>query len=130
MSGDLPDPEEILEAHEEIDALYDLKFSGARTAAPELEFRQIISDAGEYDEVYFRAASLLRDLITAHVFEDANKRTSWMVTVGYLDRKGINPEIAEDDVVRVLRRIRRYEKDEIAAWLETGEIDESRLPKS
>jgi death-on-curing protein len=28
---------------------------------------------------------------------------------------------------KVLRRVRRFDVDEIATWLETGEIDEDRL---
>lgn len=50
----------------------------------------------------------------------------------YLDRKGIDPELSDDEelVERIVRRAGLFDVDELATWLETGEIDESRLPKS
>lgn len=74
-----------------------------------------------------RAAFLLRKLITTHLFEDANKRTAWATTEIYLERNGATPAERDESVADVLKRIRRYDVGEIADWLETGEIDESRL---
>ena len=65
--------------------------------------------------------------MTSHFFEDGNKRTAWITTREYLDRHGEQPAETGEDAERVLRRIRRYDTDEIAAWLETGAIDEDRL---
>lgn len=74
-----------------------------------------------------RAAALLRDLITSHFFEDANKRTAWSATRLYLDDHDARPAETGNRVPHILKRIRRYDVDEIADWLAEGEIDEDRL---
>jgi death-on-curing protein len=66
-------------------------------------------------------------VITAHLFEDGNKRTAWTTTILYLDTIGDAPAETGDRVPHILRRIRRYDVDELAEWLETGNIDEDRL---
>lgn len=49
----------------------------------------------------------------------------------YLDRHGIEPELPqEDDVIeRIVRRVGLFDVEELAEWLKTGEIDETRLPE-
>lgn len=123
----LPSIDEILATHEEIEEAYDLKYRGIRVAAPRGTLRDILSGAREYDDIYLRAAHLLRKLITSHIFEDGNKRTAWVVTREYLDRYDIEPAVRSEEVERVLRRIRRYDIDEIAAWLDAGDLDRDRL---
>lgn len=103
-----------------------MKYTGVKVPDPKSRFRTIIENAGEYNSVYMRAAFLLRKLTTEHVFKDGNKRTAWTETRQYLERKGITPPDREN-VEQVLYRIRRFDVDEIAVWLETGEIDEDRL---
>lgn len=76
---------------------------------------------------YHRAGFLLRKLITAHNFEDENKRTAWVTACDYLSENDETPAERTSSAARVLRRVRRYDVDEIAEWLESGEIDESRL---
>lgn len=130
MAGDdrLPTPRQILIAHDEIEEAYDLKYRGVRAAAPRLELREILQEVREYDRVYMRAACLLRKTITAHLFEDANKRTAWSITRQYLEKHDLEPaERREVVVAHVLRSIRGYDVDEIAEWLETGAIDRTRL---
>lgn len=131
MSGEddpaLPTPETILTIHEEIEDEYDMKYRGVRVAAPKLKLREILQDAADHDTLYGRAAFLLRKLVTAHLFEDGNKRTAWAVTRIYLERNDESPAEHGLPVERVLRRIRRYDVDELAEWLETGDLDESRL---
>lgn len=123
----LPSPDEILVAHEELEDTYGMKYRGTRVAAPKLDLRDILDAVGEYETVSLRAACLLRKLISAHLFEDGNKRTAWVVTREYLDRHGLEPAAPRAEVERVLRRIRRYDVSEIAAWLADGELDSSRL---
>lgn len=125
--ADLPTSEDVLAVHEEIEEEFNMKYTGTRGAAPELKLKRIIEHADERGDRYARAASLLRNIITAHVFEDGNKRTAWAVTNAYLERKGATPAATGMSAERVLKRIRRFEVDEIADWLETGEIDEERL---
>lgn len=127
FSDALPTPEEILATHEEIERTYDLKYTGTRVTAPKLKLRRIVRNAESYDDLYHRAAFLLRKLITAHLFEDGNKRTAWVTVREYLSENGETPARRDPDAARVLRRIRRYDVTEIAEWLESGTIDESRL---
>ena len=121
---DFPTPAAIIEVHDTIEDEYDIKYTGARVAAPRLELREILEDVNEFDGVYFRAAALLRGLITAHIFEDGNKRTARAVTVLYLEEHNLKPADRDETVERVLRRIGRFDMLELAEWLETGDIDE------
>lgn len=123
----LPSPAEILAIHDEIEAEYDLKYTGARVAAPRLKLERILDETAEHGDVWLRAAFLLRKVLTAHYFEDGNKRTAWVTTRTYLEANGLEPAERGADAERVLRRIRRYDVDELAEWLETGELDRDRL---
>lgn len=123
----LPTPEEILATHEEIEDAYDMKYTGVKVAAPKLKLKRILRDADDYDDVYDRAAFLLRKLITAHIFEDGNKRTAWTTVREYLDAHGETPANHGPSAKPVMYRIRRFNVEEISEWLETGDIDEDRL---
>lgn len=90
-NSDLPTPEEIVEIHAEIEREYDFKYTGARVVAPELKLKRLLDDVDEYSGVYHRAAALLRKILTAHYFEDGNKRTAWTVTVLYLEEHDHEP---------------------------------------
>ncbi|HET7323350.1 MAG TPA: type II toxin-antitoxin system death-on-curing family toxin [Halococcus sp.] len=130
MTDDLPMPDEILAAHDRIEVLYDLKYKGTMKAAPKRTLRrEVLEPAAEYDDLFHRAATLLWKIESAHIFEDANKRTAWTVTRAYLRRHGIEPPADHDLSERVVRRAGKFDVDELAEWLETGEIDESRLPE-
>ena len=121
-----PTPEQIIATHQEVEDTYDLKYTGARVAAPKLKLKRI-QERNDLETLYLKAAFLLRKLITSHLFEDGNKRTAWLTTRKYLDEYGEEPAERGPETAHVLRRIRRYDIEEIAEWLETGEIDESRL---
>ncbi|MCD2203852.1 Fic family protein [Halobacterium sp. KA-6] len=123
----LPTVAEIIATHEEVEDVYNLKHTGTRVAAPKLKTKRIIRDADEYNDVYTRAAYLLRKLITRHVFEDGNKRTAWVTTRKFLDDHGEIPAEHGPNAEQFLKRIRRYDVEEIAEWLETGNVDEDRL---
>ena len=123
---DLPSAEEKLATHEEIEEDYDMKYRGTAVAAPRLKLRRLLDDIEDGDR-YHRGAQLLRNLLTAHFFEDGNKRTSWATTLRYFEQYDETPAETGDRVPKVLRRIRRCGVEEIAEWLETGDIDEERL---
>lgn len=130
--NDLPTAAEIIDTHEQIEEAYDLKYKGVRIAAPRLTLREdVVEPAAEHEDVFHRAAALLFGIQSAHVFEDANKRTAWTVTRSYLKRKGIDLNLSQDEeiVEKIVRRAGLFEIDELAEWLETGEIDESKLPE-
>ncbi|EMA56385.1 type II toxin-antitoxin system death-on-curing family toxin [Halococcus thailandensis] len=132
MSEGLPTPAEIVDAHSQIEEAYDLKYTGVRIATPKLTLREdVVDPAAEHEGVFRRAAALLFGIQSAHVFEDGNKRTAWTVTRSYLKREGIDLDPPQDDetIERIVRRAGLFETDELAEWLETGEIDESKLPE-
>ena len=87
--------------------------------------------AAEYDDPYHRATALLFGIPSVHVFQDANKRTAWAVTMEYLDRNDITPEFSQDDegIERIVRRAGLFDVDELTEWFETGEINEDKLPE-
>lgn len=128
--GELPTAEEIVTVHDRLEEAYDLKHTGTKKAAPRLKLRrEVLDEAVEYDDPYYRAAVLLFGIQSVHVFEDANKRTAWTVTQEYLDRCGLVSEIPQDDetVEQIIRRAGLFSTEELANWFETGEIDEERL---
>lgn len=132
MTDDLPTPAEILAMHEEIEAEYDLKYTGLMKSAPRSKLRrEVIGPAEEHDDPWHRAAELLFGIPSVHVFEDANKRTAWAVTMEYLDEQGLTVELPQDDetVERIVRRAGLFDIEELAGWLETGEIDIDKLPE-
>lgn len=48
----------------------------------------------------------------------------------YLDRHGIDPDLRNDEIARVVRRHGLFTVDELATWVGTGEIDTDRLPEN
>jgi len=115
IGEDLPTAEDIIGVHDQIERIVDLKYTGARVAAPKLKFRRLLEEVDEYDGVYHRAAALLRKITTAHYFEDANKRTAWMTMRRYLQRQGHRPAETEvDRVDHVMKSLRSYTIEEIA----------------
>lgn len=129
MADKLPTGQEIMATHEAIEEDYDLKYKGVRVAAPRIKFKRIVQDArDDYNNAYDRAAFLLRKIITAHYFEDANKRTALATVIDYLGRHGLQPaKIEEKEAEPVLKAIRKFSVKELSEWLETGEIDESKF---
>jgi death-on-curing protein len=126
--SDLPTADEIIAIHNKIEREYDLTYTGAAVASPWLELREILEEVEDYEGTFLRAAALLRDILTAHLFEDGNKRTSWAVTRLYLENHDAEPAVRDaEEAERVLKRVRRYDVEEIADWLADGEIDSERL---
>jgi len=123
----LPTPEEILATHEEIEDAYQMTHTGVRARSPTVKLQRIIEEAEGYDDIFLQAATLLRRLITAHIFEDGNKRTAWVTAREYLAKHDQQPAERTPSAERVLYRIQRYDIEELATWLETGDIDEDRL---
>jgi len=124
----LPTPSEIIEIHEEIEETYGLKYTGISAHFPERTLSNVLSDAAAYDSIYLRVATLLRGLISVHVFEDGNKRTAWTATRLYLDQYDTEPAVQDPErVATILRNIQRFDSEELAEWLSNGEIDDGKL---
>lgn len=124
---ELPTVEQIHTIHLEIEEQYDLKYRGTRGFFPDRKIRSVIERASQRETPYAKAAVLLKGIKQIHVFEDGNKRTAWMAAVDYLDRNDFEPAPGGVEAEIVMKRIDRFEAEEIAVWLETGEIDEERM---
>jgi death-on-curing family protein len=87
----------------------------------------VLSTAASAPTAYDAAAVVLTRLPEIHVFEDGNKRTA-LLTAGYVLELNDAPLApGDEELYPVMNHIRRFETEEIAHWLRTGEIDESRL---
>lgn len=124
----LPSGKQIVRNHDWLEQTYDLDHKGAAVTHPDVHCSDIVRETRDtHFDPYNRAAYLLRRLITAHLFEDANKRTAWMTTREYLSRHDLKPaQTDKEHVEPVLDAIRAYDVDELSEWLETGSIDESK----
>jgi death-on-curing family protein len=131
--NDLPTPQDIIDVHDRLEDQYDLKHKGTMKAAPKAKLRrEVIEPAQERENPYQRAAVLLFKIQSVHVFQDANKRTAWAVTVRYLERKEIKPEFTQSDetIEKIVRRAGLLYPEALTEWFKTGEIDESQIPES
>ena len=72
-----------------------------------------------YPNLHSKGAALLDAVIRAHPLDDGNKRLSWLITVLFYDRNGLDLYAAPDDGERFMLRAaeEHLELDEIAAWL-------------
>jgi prophage maintenance system killer protein len=124
--GTMPTVEDVFAIHEDIVEEYGLP-DGASRPLPRRPIESVLDDAHQLDDDYLRAATLLRGIANAHVFEDGNKRTAYAIARTYLDLadRDLGPSPAQRVVV--MRHFKRFDVDELARWLETGAIDESRL---
>lgn len=124
---ELPSVEDIQAVHEDIVERWDLDHTGTRRALPDRTLRSVLDTAAAKTDPYVRAATLLRKLASAHVFEDGNKRTAWVVSKTYLVGQGLEVEPTGEQIAVVMKHYKRYTVDELAEWLRTGTIDESQL---
>ena len=124
---ELPTITDIYDAHEDVVQRWDLSHHGTRAALPDRTIESVLDRVNDHDETYHRAAALLRYLANAHVFEDGNKRTSWVVARTYLLQQGLDVHPSGKRAATIMRHFKRYDVDELAEWLRTGDIDESRL---
>lgn len=124
---DLLSVADIYAVHEEVVDRWELTYAGTRGPLPDQRLQTIIEDAHEETDPYVFAGTLLRNLATAHVFEDGNKRTSWVVAKTVLRERGKTVAPSGQRIATVMKHLKRYDVDELATWLETGQIDDSRF---
>lgn len=123
LSEDLPTVEEIDSHHDSVVEEYDIKYTGVNAFNPSETMYSILRDADKREEPCEKAAVLLRRLPVAHIYEDGNKRTTWLTVTDYLDRKGLEYPQDAEEISKVLKQIRSFNTQELANWLETGEIE-------
>lgn len=127
MDGDaLPTVDDVFAVHDDIVQDYGLQPGTGRPLARH-PIESAIEAAAEASDEYLRAAILLRRIANAHVFEDGNKRTAYVTARTYLGAVGEDPAPSAEQRAIVMRHFKRFEVDELATWLRSGKIDESRL---
>lgn len=126
-SEDLPSVGDIYDAHDDVVERWDLSHGDTGAVLPDQRIESVLDEASAHDGPYLRAAALLRHLVNAHVFEDGNKRTAWIVARTYLLQQGLDAEPSGERAADVMRHLKRYDVGELAEWLRTGDIDETRL---
>lgn len=122
-----PTVEDIYGVHDDVVERWELQHEGTRAVLPDQRLTSVLDSAAEHDDPYDRAASLLRGIASAHVFEDGNKRTAWVVAKTYLRQQGRDVEPSGEPAANVLKHYKRYDTEELATWLRRGDIDTSRL---
>ncbi|MDZ7688433.1 MAG: Fic family protein [Halobacteriales archaeon] len=95
---------------------YNLKYTGVNrhVTNPGQKVHNILQDADEKDDPYMKAATLLRRLPVLHVYEDGNKRTTWLTVADYLDRKELRYPDDPEQVEKVMKQIRSFNTEELA----------------
>lgn len=119
--------EEIYWIHERVVHEWDLDHDDTAHPNPDVIFQRILDAAAPISDPYLQAATVLRRVITAHCFEDGNKRTAWLAATKILVTYDEYPSPDRSEAAKILRHTARYDADEVAAWLRTGSIDRSKL---
>jgi death-on-curing protein len=118
--------EQIHWIHEQVVSAYDLAHDGTRHPSTDGVLDRLVTDAAEFDDPCRQGGTVLRRLITAHVYVDGNKRTAWVAAIKILDTADERDAVKREEAPDVLRNVSRFDVDELTAWLRDGEID---LPK-
>jgi prophage maintenance system killer protein len=122
----IPSIQEVYDFHEYIVENSDAD-AGIRRRNPDKWIQQVLDEAGDHAEPYLAGAHVMIRMPGLHVFEDANKRTSITVMGRILDLNDRTKVPGDSALYPVVKHYKRYNKYELARWLQTGEIDESRL---
>lgn len=131
MTGSQSLVDQIYDLHNEVCDQFDLDHPGVKSQFPNIQLGKAVDDAFRETNPYAEAAALLKNIIDCHVFEDGNKRTATLVAIQYLRNRECQPKIDphNEGTDKIIRNHQRFTVDEFASWLETGQIDESRLPR-
>ena len=81
------------------------------------------------EDIYHKAAVLIRQLVVAHAFASGNRRTAFVATKAFVQKNGGSFKIPDDpNYATVMRGIREghYSDDEVKEWISHGKIREFR----
>lgn len=127
MPNPLPTVGQIHRIHDRVVEVWQLDQSGIQGYLVDRKLARLLDDLRAIPDPYLQAATLLKRLVAMHVYEDGNKRTAWLTMRHTLEQQGLEPAGDRGVVATILKHIGSYSVEEIASWLETGAIDESRL---
>jgi prophage maintenance system killer protein len=66
---------------------------------------------------------LLKEIAITRIFQDGHHRTAYVVAKSFLEKNDVEfKENNELKIIKFIKSIRAYSIDEIAGWLEYGEL--------
>ena len=123
MSTWYPDWDFLVETHRDV-----LKKYGGHPGIEyygESAFNTIIAEMKEIDEIYAKAAHLLKRLRIARCFKDAVKRSSAVICVTFLRMNGKDCAVKDPSKFYMfVKDILKYDQGEIVEWLKDGTTPE------
>jgi len=124
-----PTVDDIRKIHSRVIERNPSKYPG-EAINPESRLPSVLRDARNAPVLYKKAAVLLKRIASEQVFEDGNTTTAIITAERFLDRN--NKEFKPEDGTltgKVANNHGLYSVEEIAHWLETGEIDETKVER-
>lgn len=124
-----PTKETIIFTNEIINIMSNRKADQHKLLRQESFIEKIIDSVKNTDgDVQDKAAAMLHGLISTHGFASGNKRTGFITTVRFLKKNGGRVRIKNfNKAERIITNIRIFEPKEIAIWLRTGDIDDTKI---
>ena len=124
-----PTKESVLFTNEIVNIMSNRKADQHKLLRPTSYIDEIIERVKQTQgDLYDKAGALMHDLITTHGFASGNKRTGFIVTLRFLKKnRGKIRAKNFNKAERIITNIRVYTPTEIADWLRTGEINETKI---
>ena len=121
-----PDPETIIFVNRVVTLMSNRKADQYKLLKPQDFLQSVIEQArAARGDLYTKAAVLLRNLVVNHGFASGNKRTAFIVTAQFIVQNGGRLAVSDfAQAERVLRNVRRFSVQQLASWLQGGELDE------
>ena len=124
-----PTRESVLFTNEIVNIMSNRKADQHKLLRPASYIDEIVERVKQTQgDLYDKAGALMHDLITTHGFASGNKKTSFIVTLRFLKKNGGKVRVKNfNKAERIITNIRVYQPKEIAGWLRTGGIDETKI---
>ncbi len=124
-----PTKEAILTVNEVVNIMSNRKADQHKLLKSADFIDKVIEKTKQVDgDLYDKAALLLHDLVTTHGFASGNKRTGFITTLWFLNKNGGKVRVKNfNKAERIIKNKKVFEPEEIAIWLRTGDIDETKI---
>jgi len=86
-------------------------------------FEYILKEMKNTNDIYLKAAILLRKLVTVRIFQNGHHRTGYEITKTFLEMNGLS--MKEQDIQKTIRFIKgvlQCNINEIAVWIRDGKV--------
>ena len=124
-----PTKEAILTVNEVVNIMSNRKADQHKLLKPSSFIDGVIEKTRQTNgNLYDKAGFLLHSLVTTHGFASGNKRTGFITAIWFLKKNGGKLKVKSfNKAERIITNIRVFEPTEIAMWLRTGVIDETKI---